>query len=39
MTLKLDSPRSDLSRAARIRVRLPDAMTPSCVFAGWGPTV
>jgi hypothetical protein len=39
MTHRLESSNSDISRAARTRVRLPDAMAPARVFQGWGPTV
>jgi hypothetical protein len=39
MTQRTDSPSSELARTARTRVRLPDAMTPTRLFQGWGPTV
>ncbi len=39
MTCTTDSTSAQLARTARTRVRLPDAMAPSRLFPGWGPTV
>lgn len=39
MMARQDIVSADLGRSARTRVRLPDAMVPTRVFSGWGPTV
>jgi hypothetical protein len=39
MTHKPDSNSAELARTARTRVRLPEAMAPTRLFHGWGPTV
>jgi hypothetical protein len=39
MNHRIDSSNAELARTARTRVRLPDAMAPTRLFQGWGPTV
>jgi hypothetical protein len=39
MNYKTEPHGAELSRTARTRVRLPDAMAQTRLFQGWGPTV
>jgi hypothetical protein len=39
MTNKTDFSNVELARTVRTRVRLPEAMAPTRLFQGWGPTV
>lgn len=37
MTRRADFPATDVPSTARTRVRLPETLTPSRIFQGWGP--